>query len=335
MRPLTLICAFPNSNPPHPKHRSSATAQRAKDGLVIKLDNDVIHHLAPHRSVPVHEATHPYSAFDDQMIIHVRSAGALLPITSTTGLSRQLRRALIAASDRPVPEIIAGHTADGSPSQTDHLAVVPLPTWTDPATDGALGGIALVVPRHASNAARDAVTRALVRLEQHHRTSRDRGPRTVTLLLGESGELDLRPWTALHAACEALHPRTWTQPSSQWVSATPVALDRNPGDLLATRPAVRAAAVEAARSSIAGAIRRIGLPAPAAIDVVRSHAFLGRTAPRAYPRFPIDLRKPARVLVHVRVRFAQRVRGPILLGAGRYQGLGLCMPVDGTWMASP
>lgn len=88
--------------------------------------------------------------------------------------------------------------------------------------------------------------------------------------------------------------------------------------------------MEAARSSIFEGVRRIGLPAPIEVDVALSCMLSGTATPRAYPRVASGVRKLERVLVHVRLRFAERVRGPILLGAGRYQGLGLCLPVDRT-----
>jgi CRISPR-associated protein Csb2 len=109
---------------------------------------------------------------------------------------------------------------------------------------------------------------------------------------------------------------------------TPVALDRNPGNLGAADPGVRAAALEAARRSIIAGVRRIGLPAPVEVTVVRSCVVPGTAAPHAYPRFANGAGTLARVLVHVELRFAERVCGPVLLGAGRYRGLGLCLPVD-------
>ena len=63
--------------------------------------------------------------------------------------------------------------------------------------------------------------------------------------------------------------------------------------------------------------------------MVRSCVLPGTAKPRSYQRFPSEARKPQRVLVHVRIAFGQPVHGPLLIGAGRYQGLGLCLPVDG------
>jgi len=62
--------------------------------------------------------------------------------------------------------------------------------------------------------------------------------------------------------------------------------------------------------------------------VVRSCVLPGTAKPRSYPRFPAGSHKPQRVLVHVRLVFGQPVRGPLLIGVGRYQGLGLFAPLD-------
>jgi CRISPR-associated protein Csb2 len=35
-----------------------------------------------------------------------------------------------------------------------------------------------------------------------------------------------------------------------------------------------------------------------------------------------------RVPIHADIRFELPVKGPLLLGAGRYFGLGLCLPVE-------
>jgi CRISPR-associated protein Csb2 len=137
---------------------------------------------------------------------------------------------------------------------------------------------------------------------------------------GEDARATLQSWS-------------WTRPSRRWASATPVALDRHPGDLHDPDPAARARAFEAARISVVESVQRIGLRPPVEVDVLRSCVLPGTAKPRTYPRFPIDTHKQQRVLVHVRLVFAEPVCGPLLLGAGRYQGMGLCAPVD-EWKAS-
>jgi len=274
-------------------------------------------------------APHPHTIFDDEWIIYARSSGPRLPITSAAGLSRQFRRALMSVADQPVPEIVSGHRPDGVPSETPHLAIVPLPVVMGPHPDGALIGIALVVPRGTSDEARRAVMRAMAELERAYVAQPGDDATLIALLLGDGDPLVLKRVVWGEDARSTLRSRNWTRPSRRWASATPIALDRNPGDLHAADPGARARAFEVAKASVVEAINRIGLPAPIEVDVVRSCVLPGTAKPRTYPRFPSGTHKQQRVLVHVRIAFAEAVRGPLLLGAGRYQGMGLCAPVDG------
>jgi CRISPR-associated protein Csb2 len=268
------------------------------------------------------------SVFDDELIVYARVSGPRLPITSVAGLSRQFRRALMSVAEQPIPEVISGHQPEGAPSETTHLAIVPLPVVVGPHADGAVLGLALVLPRTMSDEARRAVMRAVAQLEQQQRMPKDDDAPPVMLLLGEAGALTVKRVVWGEDLRTTLQPSTWTRRSKRWASATPVALDRNPGDLHDPDPSNRAKAFELARALVIEAVRRIGLPPPLELDVVRSCVLPGTTKPRGYPRFPSDAHKQQRVLVHVRLGFANPVQGPIVLGAGRYQGLGLCLPVD-------
>jgi len=274
---------------------------------------------AAHRERPIP------TTFSDDLIILARVDGPRLPSTSSAGLSRQFRRALMSYADQPVSEVISGHLPDGAPSEREHLAVVPLPVVAGPHADGALIGIALVMPRDASEEERRAVIRALGRFEQAHGPE-DASP--IELLLGDAGVLRLQRIAWGEDRRSTLRSGTWTRSSTRWASATPIALDRNPGDLHHSDAATREAAFASARDSILTSIERLGLPRPIEVDVVRSCVLPGTAKPRAYPRFPSNPQRPQRVLVHARLVFAAPVRGPILVGAGRYQGLGLCLPVD-------
>lgn len=75
-------------------------------------------------------------------------------------------------------------------------------------------------------------------------------------------------------------------------------------------------------------MRRIGLPAPVELDMLRSSTLSGTAPPWRYPRYPGKRTRPRCVLVHARLGFDEPVRGPVLVGAGRYHGLGLLLPDD-------
>jgi CRISPR-associated protein Csb2 len=54
----------------------------------------------------------------------------------------------------------------------------------------------------------------------------------------------------------------------------------------------------------------------------------GAEKARAFPPFATGKPPIQRVLVHALLTFDSPVRGPILLGAGRYVGLGLFRPLE-------
>jgi CRISPR-associated protein Csb2 len=266
------------------------------------------------------------SIFANDFVTFARADGPRLPITSVVGVARQFRRALMAHADEPIHAMLSGHRPDGSPSEDPHMAVVPLPVVAGPYPDGALIGIALVLPRGCAEEARRAVLRAIGRYEQAYRDGITDETPGIKLILGSAGDLWLRrvAWSDERAT---LDPRTWTRASLRWATATPIALDRNPGDLHDPDPQRRNAAIEAACATVVDAAHRIGLP-PVEVEVFRSCVLPGTAKPRDYPRFPSNRDRTQRVLVHARLVFGEPVQGPVLLGAGRYHGLGLCLPVD-------
>ncbi len=45
-------------------------------------------------------------------------------------------------------------------------------------------------------------------------------------------------------------------------------------------------------------------------------------------RWHVPERLATRLLTHAVIRFDAPIRGPVVLGAGRFVGLGLCLPLD-------
>ena len=269
-----------------------------------------------------------HSVFGDEPIVYARVRGPRLAITAVAVLSRQLRRAMQSGfGSEPIDPVLSGHLPNGQPLDRPHVAIIPLPYVIGEFGDGSILGIAVVLPRDIQPSERRAVLRALGSLERVARRDEDDDDATIRLNLDpEPLVLERVAWDG--DTSKTLSRRTWCRPSERWATATPIALDRNPGDLTAEDPARRAAAFAEAAASVVESITRIGLPEPLELDVVRSCVLPGTAKPRSYPRFPSDPARVQRVLVHARIRFHERVRGPVLLGAGRYQGLGLCLPVD-------
>ncbi len=262
--------------------------------------------------------------FGDDMVILARVQGPRLPIMAGPALAGKVRRALMSVAEEPIPTILSGHAPDGAPAEQPHVAFVALPFVGSEHADGSLQGVAIVLPGDVEPEDRRALFAAVGRLEAEG-PAVDASP-AIRLRLGRAGEMVLSRvvWGTHRRA--TLQPMTWCRPSVRWASATPVALDQNPGDLHDADAGRRARAFEAATESVRQSVLRVGLPAPEHVEVSRSSVVSGSAKPREYGRFPADAAKQQRVLVHVRLRFSAPVRGPILLGAGRYQGLGLCLP---------
>ncbi|HEY8550083.1 MAG TPA: type I-U CRISPR-associated protein Csb2 [Vicinamibacterales bacterium] len=271
----------------------------------------------------------PSSVFGADWIVFARVGGARLTSVSAAGVARQFRRALMAAADQPVAEILSGHQPDGTPGERPHAAIVPLPHVAAPHADGSLLGLAIVLPREASTETRQAVVRAVARLEAAQHGGDDEEAPPIALLLGSAGVLELQRVVWGEHRSVGLQGGTWCRPARHWATATPLALDRNPGDLHDPDPVRRAEAYVAATETVVQSLQRIGLPEPLRVDVLRSAVLPGTVKPRQFPPFPGQPGRPQRVLVHVRLEFAVPVRGPIIAGAGRYYGLGLFRPVDG------
>jgi len=262
------------------------------------------------------------SSFSPELIVLAREAGPRLPITAAAGLASQFRRAFLSQAEEPIDPLLSGHNPDGSPLAGAHVAFVPLPVVGGAYADGALIGIAIAVPEAAGERVRAAVLRTIERMHDVGEEG------SAVLRLGAVGKLQLRhdPWTVDTRV--TLQSDSWTRPSRHWASVTPVALDRNPGDLHHANPAKRAAAFAEATAAVVNAVQDIGLPTPSRVDVVRSTVVSGSAKPRMFPRFPLDPKRTQRVLVHVRLEFDEPVLGPVILGAGRYFGLGLLTPLD-------
>ena len=264
------------------------------------------------------------SRFSENWLVLRRVDGTLLPMTAAAGLARAVRRTLMSFADDPTAEMLTGHAADGRPSADMHLAVVPLPFVGHQHATGAILGVALVFPREASEVERRTAFLAVERWEQAHRLEDEDTP-AVQLNLGGAGEMRLErvEWAAVQTS---LRPAAWCSSARVWSSVTPVALDRHPGDLRSCDPQTLDAAVAEAEESIRVACERIGLPRARHVEILPAAPWAGAVKARQYPRYPVEVTRIQRVLTHVRLEFDDAVRGPVILGAGRFAGLGLFKP---------
>jgi CRISPR-associated protein Csb2 len=264
------------------------------------------------------------SAFTQDWLVLRRVGGPAIPMVASANVARTLRRALMSHCPDEPPEILSGHRSDGSPSERDHLAIVPLPFVGHAHATGSILGVALILPRDVSSEDRLGVYAAVDAWERSARQEDEDTPR-LPLRLGPAGVLELErvEWAPVQSSLRA---STWCKSAHVWDSATPVALDHNPGDLRSRDSRKLSKAIEEATETINRAVARIGLPTPAAVEILPAAPLAGATKASKYPAYPELPGRTRRVLTHVQLTFGQLVRGPILLGAGRYHGLGLFRP---------
>jgi CRISPR-associated protein Csb2 len=299
------------------------------------------------RGAPAGEA--PGSLFDPDMLVLAHVDGPKPPLVATLAVTRVLRDAIMSTGPQPVPDWVSGHGTAGQPDRdpSGHLALVPLPFVGRQHADGHLLGVGLVFPRSVSREDRGRALGPL--LVDEVGKAKD-----VPLKLGALGvwEVRKRDWQEQR---NTLEPRRWTAARAYadatagtctWASVTPVVLDRFPK---ADRhnPAERADWEAEVAKIVSMACARIQLPEPDLIDIDTTSWHLGspRSIRRAqpvrgqiggdvargdgFPPYPAKGTGAPRPQVHVWIRFKQRVVGPVILGAGRYLGYGLCRPLLG------
>jgi CRISPR-associated protein Csb2 len=225
-----------------------------------------------------------------------------------------VRGAVLKFASDEAPEGITGHRHDGRPSERPHLVIAPIPDVGRPDATGEILGVLLYLP----NAAATARTRLHQALEGWRRAGFEVGFRGQTMRLERASDAASPP---------GLRVEQWFGPATDWATATPIALDLNPGNLVSPDPDRRAAAYARGVACVRDSITRLGLPAPE-VSLRFTPPLAGAYAVDGdHPPFPIRADRVRRVQVHAMLHFASPVAGPIVVGAGRYLGLGLCKPL--------
>jgi CRISPR-associated protein Csb2 len=282
--------------------------------------------------------------FDSELLVLMVDRNIDQPsytLSDTLVLTRRLRDAVMASCPHtPPPAWISGHDEKtGEPTKDPHIAFLPLPFVGHKYADGSIKGLAIAFPK--TNV-----------VSLHERGSmlgpvffeKNGEPRKIELRLGDSGS-----WSG-HIAeggtlAQSLQQETWIKPSHKWASVTPVVLDRFPKN---SRNADRKDWEHEVREIVTQSCIRAGYPAPISIDLDTTSWLMG--SPRAYsksrplrtgdshtekaelgdgfPRFPTRNGKPPRLQIHVHLTFDCLVKGPVLMGAGRFLGYGFFRPIS-------
>ncbi len=293
-----------------------------------------------HRESKRKELVRSGEHFDSELVILSQSSehqeSRVLGSQDCLSLTQCLRKTVMShLGDQPIPEWISGHDAEGNPSKVPHVAYLALPFVGRQYADGHIMGLALALPKQIPAEERGVLLGRLLMDETGEY-------RRIELKLGALGPWALQLETRSDRP-RSLQNRSWTGDHSVWASATPVVLDKFPK---ASRSEDRIAWEQEVRSIISESCVRSGLPIPASVDIDTSSWLIG--SPRAYPKsrrisrtrdhelraaigdgfpmMPTRSGKPSRPQIHVHLTFHERIRGPVLIGAGRFLGYGLCKP---------
>jgi CRISPR-associated protein Csb2 len=304
-------------------------------GQVERLDRAFAHHegwknrvlpARPQRyrsfsAVPV-SAPQAESVFSAEWILFERVGGSRPLSSRCTDVARALRGALLEQhGGDTLPATLSGHAGDGATTQP-HVAFVPLPFVGHDHADGSLMGCAVVLPREFPARDREILLRLVAKWEKER--SDDRG--NLTLAGGT-----LPPFRVRRVGLSAkrtLAPDHWCHPATRFITATPIALDKNPGNLRSNQDRTAYRAATEAQQNISEACLRVVGVRPTSVDVSLAPLLPGSQHVRDFVPWPGRPGRTARARVHADIRFDRQVCGPLLLGAGRYFGLGLCLPVE-------
>lgn len=207
-------------------------------------------------------------------------------------VAQAFREAVLSQAGDDAPAVLHGH------GRNPHVAFLPLANVGHPNASGQIMGVATAIPAEAHEHERTLIVAA-------------------TLAVGElrnrrlPGAWHLRPGS--ERTLHTLSPSRWVGPARRWQSVTPVILDRHP------KSRSDAAVVRALRAAFENA----GVPEPEHLDwseipwqpaAVPAPAYRGMGLPQG-------------LRLHIDVTFKTPVRGPLLVGRGRYLGVGMFSPV--------
>jgi CRISPR-associated protein Csb2 len=314
-----------------PQSAGGPPRRRIYRGRLAELERDF--HARPARrpspGAPVRGAEPPLrraraSVFADRWLVleHVGDAGAMPDIRATALIARAVRNTImsgyreIGLSDA-IPATVSGHSPDGRPSSEPHLAIAPLAFVGSEYASGNVLGFALIPPLdHALIMERD-FQRALAAVAQWNE---DEGRRELVV---SAHGLDLTFATVGDSPRRSLDSAAYVEPARIWASCTPIVLDRH------LKERGNKAREEEIGRLLRQACRNIGLPEPCRVAAGKHSALEG--SPPAYPsgrapqwvRWRVPESLGSRQLIHTVVEFAEPVCGPVILGAGRFVGLGL------------
>ena len=324
-------CRFLRDSVEAQSHSATRARRRVYPGRLAELER--VHHrnpirplISPGSAVPIDPPAR--SALSSDWLVLKTIGGAVPDIRASALVCRVLRKALMCGYRRigladAIPEIVSGHDPNGQPTRLPHLAIAPMAFAGFPYSDGRVFGFALIPPARTTLSDISGLRAAFEKVAPY-----DPGEeRRVLILEGAPLREPLCLSPAGATTKRSLSPDPYVSAANVWASVTPIVLDRH----LKRKDDLEV------RELVANACGNAGLPRPAPdrIRIGKHSAIVG--APPARPlagephwtRWKTPSPLATRPLIHAVIDFGRETPGPVMLGAGRFTGLGLCRGLRG------
>lgn len=234
---------------------------------------------------------------------------------------REVRQALMSGYRRigegnRIPEIVSGHTDSGQPTVRPHLSIVPMAFVGDKHATAAIYGFGLVPPIGVELTDVPGLLQAFQKISPYDEQTERR------VLSLRAAQIRLSPVSPTASSIRSLSPSLYRRSARCWATVTPIVLDRH----------LKTFSNAEQSELVAAACRNAGLPRPDSGSIqVGQHSAIsgapsiqkGRKAP-PWTKWRVPQHLRTRSLVHAVIDFREPVTGPVILGAGRFIGLGLC-----------
>lgn len=240
------------------------------------------------------------TVFGKPYVFHLKSqSGQSLSIQRSLAVTDAVHKRLLELAGDSPPDLLAEAV------QQTKCAYVALPHVGRQYADGHIIGFAVILPKEINSDDRRAVLRVLGKfIDDPQLVIPGRGAWSAEHIVGIAPRYTLKLWT-------------WTRPAREWRSVTPMFFDEFPDDRYAGR-------------TFGEIVRRycdqIGLPSPREVTISPYPSVTGAAPVFEYIK-QRQKQERWRYPSHVTLIFDREVRGPVLLGAGRYFGMGLMRPM--------
>ncbi len=263
------------------------------------------------------------TAFGDWEILRFHGNLPFEP-SGAESLVSSLRRAILSraaeinGSTQPVSPAISGHDPDGKPTRDPHIAFVPLLDVGHPYSDGRIRGLGMVRPVTFSQDDEEFFQQILMMPEVDEDGVITDHPIAEFEWAGV-GRCGITIETA-QPSLRSLMPERYFSVAQSWATVLPYRFEGMRKRRFSTPGGERETLAMVGKSCA-----RVGLPKPERVWTLYRSPIPGVRDIRDFPPDPYGRRYPRR---HLLIRFPTPIRGPVLLGADRFRGFGLCLAVD-------